>query len=29
MMCAHQLYGTADDLDALLARAAKILDSSF
>jgi len=29
IMCAHQLNGTADDLDALLARAAKILDSSF
>ena len=28
-VCAHQLNGTADDLAALLARAAKILDSSF
>jgi hypothetical protein len=28
-MCAHQLNGTVDDLDALLARSQKVLDSSF
>ena len=29
IMCAFTVLGTADDLDALLVRAAKILDSSF